>query len=72
MQQWMEQFPDRDCVLERLMEEGTFDRPSPDVPDVQEELAMAHSLVMVQHLLMRVEKIEKEVSGGSLALFDQI
>ena len=28
------------------MEEGTFDRRDPDVPDTQEELAMAHSLAM--------------------------
>ena len=61
MQQWVERFPNRDQVLERLMEEGTFDRRDPDVPDAREELAMAHSSVMVQRLLMRIERIEREV-----------
>ena len=68
MQQRVERFPDRDQVLERLMEEGTFDRRDPDVPDVREELAMAHSLAMVQRLLMHVEKLEKQVRRGCLAL----
>ena len=68
MQQRVERFPDQDRVLERLMEEGTFDRRNPDVSDVWEELAMAHSLAIVQRLLMHVERIEKEVSGGSLVL----
>ena len=57
MQQRVEQFPDRDRVLEPLMEEGTFDRRDPAVPDVREELAMAHSSAMAQRLLMRVEKL---------------
>ena len=48
------------------MEEGTFGRRDPDVPDAQEELAMAHSSAMVQRLLMRVERIEWEVSSSSL------
>ena len=63
MQQRVERFPDRDRVLERLMEEGTFDRRDPNMPDVREELAMAHSSAMVQRLLMRIERIEREVSG---------
>ena len=50
------------------MEEGTFDRRDPDVPDAREELAMAHSLAMVQCLLMRIERIEREVGGGPLVL----
>ena len=66
MQQRVERFPDRDRVLERLMEEGTFDRRDPDVPDVREELAMAHSSAMAQCLLMRVEKLEKQVRCGCL------
>ena len=68
MQQRAERFPDRDHVLERLMEEGTFDHRDPDVPDVREELAMAHSSAMAQRLLMRVEKLEKQVHCGCLAL----
>ena len=58
MQQQVERFPDRDRVLERLMEEGTFDRRDPDMPDAREELAMAHSSAMVQRLLMRIERVE--------------
>ena len=63
MQQRVERFPDRDRVLEHLMEEGTFDRCDPYMPDVREELAMAHSSAMVQCLLMRIERVEREVSG---------
>ena len=68
MQQRVEQFPDRGRVLEQLLEEGTFDRRDPDVPDVREELAMAHSSAMAQRLLMCVEKLEKQVCRGCLAL----
>ena len=63
MQQRVERFPDRDRVLERLMEEGTFDRRDPDMPVAREELAMAHSSAMVQRLLMRIERVEQEVRG---------
>ena len=31
------------------------------MPDVREELAMVHSSAMVQRLLIRIEKLEKEV-----------
>ena len=48
------------------MEEGTFDRRNPNVPDAREELAMAHLSAMVQRLLMRIERIEREISGNSL------
>ena len=51
------------------MEEGTFDRRDPDVPDAREDLAMAHSFAMVQCLLMRIERIEREVSGSSLVFY---
>ena len=50
------------------MEEGTFDHRNPDVPDAREELAMAHLSAMVQRLLMRVERIEREVGGSPLVL----
>jgi hypothetical protein len=52
-----------DRVLNRLIEEGTFDRREPDVPVTMEEFAMAHSLAMVQRLLMRIESLESEVSA---------
>ena len=61
LEQRVSHFPDRDKVLERLPEEGTFDRRDPDMSDAQEELAMAHSSAMVQHLLMRIEKLEGRV-----------
>ena len=60
-QRW-ECFPRRDRVLDRLIEEGTFDRQSPDTPDTREELAMSHSVAMVQRLLMRIEFLEADVS----------
>ena len=68
MQQRAERFPDQDRVLECLLEEGTIDRHDPDVPNTREELAMAHSLAMVQRLLMRIERIKREVGGSSLVL----
>jgi hypothetical protein len=51
-----------DRVLNRLIQEGTFDRREPDVP-VTMEFAMAHSSAMVQRLLMRIESLESEVSA---------
>ena len=60
-QRW-ERFPRRDHVLDRLIEEGTFDHQSPDAPDAREELAMSHSAAMVQRLLMRIECLEADVS----------
>ena len=60
-QRW-ERFPRHDRVLDRLIEEGTFDCQSPDTPDAREELAMSHSAAMVQRLLMRIEFLEADVS----------
>jgi hypothetical protein len=54
--------PDRDRVLERLLEEGTFDRQAPDAPNPSEALVMGHSSAMVQRLLMRIEHLEAKVS----------
>ena len=61
MEQHVSRFRDRDRVLKRLLEEGTFDRWDPDMSNVCEELAMAHSSAMVQHLLMRIKKLEQKV-----------
>ena len=36
-------FPDRDRVLERLLEEGIYDREEPNTPDAREEFTMAHA-----------------------------
>lgn len=63
MTQRAERFPGRDLVLERLMEEGTFDRCDPNMPHSGEEFAMHHSTAMVQQLLMGVKMLEAEVSS---------
>ena len=44
------------------MEEGTFDRQEPDLPNTQKQFAMAYSASMVQCLLVRIEHLELEVS----------
>ena len=49
-------FPCR--VLDRLLEEGTFNHREPDLPNTQEQFAMAYSASMVQHLLVRIEHLE--------------
>ena len=49
-------FPKRDKVLDRLMEEGTFDHRDPDFPNTQEQFAMAYSASMVQRLLVSLSK----------------
>src|SRR5258705_4392496 len=54
-------FPSRDRVLERLLEEGTFDREAPELWSHSEEYAMAHSSAMVNRLLMRIETLESQV-----------
>ena len=55
-------FPHRDRVLDRLIEEGTFDRRSPDTPDSREELSMGYTAALGQRLLVRIELLEAEVS----------
>src|SRR5882724_9325650 len=55
-------FPSRNMVLERLLEEGTFDREAPELRSHSEEYAMAHSSAMVNRLLMRIETLESQVS----------
>ena len=51
----------RDQVLEQLLEEGTFDRVEPNVPNVVEEFCMAHSAAIGQRLLVRIEGLERRV-----------
>ena len=55
-------FPSRDRVLERLLEEGTFDREAPELQSHSEEYAMAHASAMVNRLLMHIETLESQVS----------
>ena len=47
-----------DQVLERLLEEGIFDRVEPNVPNVVEEFCIAHSAAIGQRLLVRIEGLE--------------
>ena len=51
-----------DQVLERLLEEGTFDRVEPNIPNIIEEFCMAHSAAIGQQLLVRIESLEQRVS----------
>ena len=48
-------------MLERLLEEGTFDQVKPNVPNVVEEFCMAHSATIGQRLLVRIEGLEQRV-----------
>jgi hypothetical protein len=59
LSQQVTRYPTRDWILERLMVEGTFDREDMLSADA---LAMQHSSAMCQHLLMRVERLEDQVS----------
>ena len=60
-------FPCRDKVLNRLLEEGTFDRQESDLPNTQEQFAMVYSASMVQRLLVRIEHLESEVSASAFS-----
>jgi hypothetical protein len=61
--------PNRDPVLDRLLEEGTFDRNSEtDAPNQFEEFAMGHSSAMANRLLMRIESLEAEVRVACLEM----
>ena len=51
-----------DQVLERLLEEGTFDCVEPNIPNVVEEFCMAHSAAIGQRLLVRIKGLEQRVS----------
>jgi hypothetical protein len=59
LSQRVTRYPTRDRILERLMVEGTFDREDMLSADA---LAMQHSSAMCQRLLMRVERLEDQVS----------
>jgi hypothetical protein len=51
-----------DPVLDRLLEEGTFDHKGDiDIPNTYEEFAMGHSSAMANQLLMCIESLEAEV-----------
>ena len=60
-------FPSCDMVLERLLEEGTFDREAPELRIHSEEYVMAHASAMVNRLLMRIETLESQVHNFLLS-----
>ena len=51
-----------DQVLERLLEEGTFDCVEPNISNAVEEFCMAHLAAIGQQLLVRIEGLERRVS----------
>jgi hypothetical protein len=54
--------PNRDPVLDCLLEDSTFDRiGDTDAPNSFEEMAMGHSSAMANRLLMCIESLETEV-----------
>jgi hypothetical protein len=67
MSQRVSRFPQRDLVLERLLAEGTFDRVRDNPLHAGEAFAMNHASAMVNRILMRVEKLEDDVSANSRA-----
>ena len=48
-------------MLERLLEEGTFDHVEPNIPNIVEEFCMAHAAAIGQRLV-RIEGLERRVS----------
>jgi len=57
-----------DQVLERLLEEGIFDRVEPNIPNAVEEFCMAHAAAIGQRLLVRIEGLERRVSRSRCLL----
>ena len=61
MTQRADRYPTRDRVLERLLEEGIFDRAEGESRNAGEEMSMAYSAAMTQRLLMRIEGLDGQV-----------
>jgi hypothetical protein len=59
----------RDCILERLLVEGTFDQEETSVANVAEEYAMQHALAIGLCLLIRIEDLEHRVCDDRSALW---
>jgi hypothetical protein len=54
--------PNPDPVLDRLLEDGNFDRNGDtDTPHLSEEFAMGHLSAMANHLLMHIKSLAVEV-----------
>ena len=61
MRDWGTRVRNIDWVLDRLLVEGIFDREELNMRSAAEEMSMAHSVAMVQRLLMRIESLEHRV-----------
>ena len=68
MTQRAARYPTRDRVLERLLEEGIFDREDRGPRHLGEEASMAYSASLSQRLLMRIESLEAQVSAVDLPI----
>ena len=62
MSQWVDRFPNRDRVLERLMAEGLFDRREPDHVHIMEVHANWLSVALMERVLEQIENLEGRVS----------
>ena len=71
MSQRVDQFPNRDRVLECLMAEGLFDRHEPDHVHIAEMRANWLLVVLTERVLERVENVEGRVSSSFLGTFWQ-
>ena len=69
MSQCVDQFPNRDQVLERLMAEGLFNRREPDHVHIAEMRANWLSVALTERVLERVENVEGRVSSSFLGTF---
>ena len=61
MSQWVNHFPNRDRVLERLMAEGLFNRREPNHKHIVEMRANWLSVALTERVLERVENVEGRV-----------
>ena len=61
MSQWVDHFPNRDRVLERLMAEGLFNRREPDHEHIAEMRANWLSVALTERVLEHVENVEGRV-----------
>jgi len=68
MTQRADRFPYHDRVLERLMEEGVFDREDQGPRHPGEAAFMGYSASLSQRLLMRIESLEDQVSTADLSI----
>ena len=58
-----------DQVFDQLLVEGIFDREESNMRSAVEEMSMAHSVAMVQRLLMRIESLKHWVHLSFLDVY---